>query len=137
MGTIPLVDESPERGLILRVQLQALPTGEGGRTQPIGDHYRGALSLQEWEEGLPWVYDVCLVFEEGEQLAPGEEGSALLWVLSPHLLPESLQIGSEYELLEGERQVARGRILALMPGSSVRPAEYARLKRGLPPLPES
>ena len=93
MGTIPLVDESPERGLILRVQLQALPTGEGGRTQPIGDHYRGALSLQEWEEGLPWVYDVCLVFEEGEQLAPGEEGSALLWVLSPHLLPESLQIG--------------------------------------------
>ena len=59
----------------------------------------------------PVVHDAVLVLEEADALAPGQSGTARVWVLLPDELPRWLTEGSVFTLLERDRIVGRAEVL--------------------------
>ena len=91
------------------VELHLLPTSEGGKAQPLRSGYRSIILFEGAE--LPCGFELELVPELVDGLAPGASTRArlLLWAVAeatPFLLT-----GKRFELREGDRIVGRGVIV--------------------------
>lgn len=94
---------------VLRVRLELTPTDAGGRRDPVYDGYRGAMSFGETDaDGLRMVHDAVIVFEDCDELHPGDAATARAWVV-PKYLPEEMAPGFEFEFVEGHRAAGRAR----------------------------
>jgi hypothetical protein len=106
---------TPPGSLVLRIALDLVPTDRGGRRRPIADGYRASMSFGRRRRDVePVVHDAVVVLEDVAELAPGEAATARAWVISPEELPRSLEAGAVFTLLEGDRIVARARVIELL-----------------------
>jgi hypothetical protein len=62
----------------------------------------------------PIVHDAVVVLEDRDAVAPGDHALARAWVLAPDELPRFVDEGTAFTLLEGDRIVARAKILAML-----------------------
>jgi hypothetical protein len=100
--------------VVLRLQLELVPTDRGGRRRPLADGYRASMSFGRRRRGIePIVHDAVLVLEDVTELAPGDRAIARAWVLLPDELPRSLDEGSVFTLLESDRIVGRAEVIAV------------------------
>jgi hypothetical protein len=96
--------------VVLRVELDLVATDRGGRRRPLKDGYRASMSFGRRRRDVePVVHDAVLVLEDTDELAPGERGIARAWVVMPDELPRHIE--PVFTLLEGDRIVARARVL--------------------------
>ena len=66
----------------------------------------------------PVVHDAVIVLEDRDAVAHGGRAIARAWVLAPDELPGFVDEGTVFTLLEGDRIVARAKVLAML-GDSV------------------
>ncbi len=115
------------QSLVLRLSLDLVPSGRGGRRRPVVDGYRASMSFGQRRRGIePVVHDAIVVLEDGSTLAPGRRGLARAGVPMPRELPRSVSVGSVLTLLENDRIVARAEILAMCSDPTLRPLEDLR-----------
>ncbi len=91
----------------MEVCLEFLSTDEGGRATPVRSGYRPLLRFASAGELYGMVEVVFLV---DEWVEPGGSASARIRLAAPEVLP-ALEAGDEFEVLEGLRVVARGRVI--------------------------
>jgi hypothetical protein len=100
--------------VVLRIQLELVPTDRGGRRRPLADGYRASMSFGRRRRDVePVVHDAVLVVEDGSELAPGRSAVARAWVVSPDELPRWVGEGSVFTLLEGDRIIGRAEVLGV------------------------
>jgi hypothetical protein len=98
--------------LVLRIALDLVPEARGGRRRPVADGYRASLSFGRRRRDVePVVHDAVLVLEGADSLAPGASGVARAYPLLVDELPRGVRTGAVFTLLEGDRIVARARLL--------------------------
>jgi hypothetical protein len=108
--------------LVLRLELELVPTDRGGRRRPVTDGYRASMSFGRRRRDVePVVHDAVLVLEDVAELAPSERAIARAWVISPDELPRSLENGSVFTLLEGDRIVGRAVLIGVLEDPTVQP----------------
>jgi hypothetical protein len=108
---------------VLRVRIELVRTEDGGRRGAVFDGYRGSISLRAPSgDGIPVVHDVTVVFEDVDELAPGEAAIARAWVHAPEYLPE-MAPGLEADLVEGQRVVGRAIALDVLRDSTSFPLQ--------------
>jgi translation elongation factor EF-Tu-like GTPase len=91
----------------MEVRLEFLSTDEGGRATPVRSGYRPLLRLV----GADDLYGMLeVVFVVDEWVEPGGSALARIRLATPEVLPV-LKAGDEFEMLEGHRVVARGRVI--------------------------
>jgi hypothetical protein len=125
---------------VLRLEVELLPTADGGRRRPAPDGYRASMWFgrvrrkQGWD---PILQDAVLVFEDADSLAPGARATARAWVIEPEDLPRDLAPERAFALVEGERTVARARLLEILDDPAPSPlSDLAAAKaRPLVPVP--
>jgi len=101
--------------VVLRIELELVPTDRGGRRRALLDGYRASMSFGRRRRDVePVVHDAVLVLEGVTDLAPGRGGTARAWPISPEELPRSLAPGSVFTLLEGDRIVGRAQVLDVL-----------------------
>jgi hypothetical protein len=87
---------------VLRIEIHL------AKSRPIRDGYRASMSFGRRRRGVePIVHDAILVFEDVDELAPGERGVARAYVFDE--LPRDPP--RVFTLLEGDRIVARAEVL--------------------------
>ena len=96
---------------VLRAELALLSEFEGGRRTSLHDGYRGAVARPERREHALSVNDIIVLFEDREQLAPGQTAVARVWPLVPELTGWLVE-GVQTDLMEGTRVIGRLRVLA-------------------------
>lgn len=119
--------------VVLRIELELVPTDRGGRRRPLADGYRASMSFGRRRRDVePIVHDAVLVLEDAGELAPGERARARAWVVSPDELPRSLEAGAVFTLLEGDRIVGRARLVEVLEDPAPHPLRdlaAARVRR--------
>ena len=101
--------------VVLRIELELVPTDRGGLRRPLVDGYRASMSFGRRRRDVePIVHDAVLVLEDGSELAPGQSATARAWVISPDELPRSLGESSVFTLLEGDRIVGRAQVVDVL-----------------------
>lgn len=101
--------------LVLRLELALVPADRGGRRRPVVDGYRASMSFgRRRRDAEPVVHDAVIVLEDRDAVAPGGRAIARAWVLTPDELPGFVDEGTVFTLLEGDRIVARAKVLALL-----------------------
>jgi translation elongation factor EF-Tu-like GTPase len=91
----------------VQVELRFLTTEEGGRKTLVYSNYRP----QFFYAGHHYV--VNHKFPK-EGVAPGETTEAELTFLSPELLQGHIHVGAIFEIYEGAKKVAEGKILQIL-----------------------
>jgi hypothetical protein len=105
--------------LVLRLELELVPADRGGRRRSVVDGYRASMSFGRRRRDVePVVHDAVVVLENRDAVAPGGSAIARAWVLAPDELPRFVDEGTVFTLLEGDRIVARAKVLAML-GDSV------------------
>jgi hypothetical protein len=98
--------------VVLRVELELVDSERGGRRRPLRDGYRASMSFGRRRRDVePIVHDAVLVLEDTDELAPGDQATARAYVVLPDELPRHVAPGTVFTLLEGDRIVARARVL--------------------------
>jgi hypothetical protein len=92
----------------IEVILQFLPTGEGGRSAPVRTGYRP----QFYYAGHDW--DAVHEYPDHDSVLPGQEVRAFVAFLSPAEHLDKVVPGLIFEIREGTRVVARGRVPNVM-----------------------
>jgi hypothetical protein len=107
--------------LVLRIAVQSQ------HRRAIRDGYRASMSFGRRRRGIePIVHDAVLVFEDTEELLPGERGVARAYVFDD--LPRHVE--PVFTLLEGDRIVARAELLETLEDPSPHPlGDLAAAKR--------
>jgi hypothetical protein len=105
--------------LVLRIEVHVAPD----HRRALRDGYRASISFGRRRRTIePIVYDAVLVFEGGDELAPGERGVARAYVFDD--LPRHVE--RVFTLLEGERIVARAELLETLEDPSPQPLANLR-----------
>ena len=101
--------------LVLRLALELLPPADGGRRHPTPDGYRASMWFGRISKREDWgavTHDAVLVFEgTAGAVAPGRRAIARAYPILEEDLPRDLAPGRAFALVEGERTVARARLL--------------------------
>src|SRR3954447_13584187 len=101
--------------MVLRISLDLVPADRGGRRRPIADGYRASMSFGRRRRDVePVVHDAVVVLEDRDAVAPGGRATARAWVLAPDQVPRVVDRGTVFTLLEGDRIVARAKVLAML-----------------------
>ena len=91
-----------------RAQVRFLTTAEGGRKSPVKSGYRGQL----FYDGRNW--DAVYEFGDNEWITPGEIIEAEIHMLSPQCHVGRLVLDKEFEIREGSKTVAKGKVTKLI-----------------------
>ena len=83
-------------------------TEDGGRETPVKSGYRPQFFFQGED------HDAVHPYVDVESVSPGETVKAHLHFLHPELLQNRLRSGDSFEIREGNRVVALGRITQLL-----------------------
>lgn len=106
--------------VVLRLEIELVPTDRGGRRRPVRDGYRASLSFGRRRRGVePVVHDAVLVLEDADSLAPGETGVARAWLFDD----PPRRLDDVFTLLENDRIVARARLLDQLVDTTSRPLD--------------
>ncbi|HET9495320.1 MAG TPA: elongation factor Tu [Chloroflexia bacterium] len=89
-------------------EIAYLTTEEGGRTKPIFAGYRPGI----YYDGHAW--DAVHIYPDVESVMPGQTARAYLSFLSPECHVGRLFPGKEFEVREGGRIVAKGRVTKIL-----------------------
>ena len=88
----------------IRVRLDLIPTGDGGRSRPIWSDYRSSRDIGAQYEGKKTINDAPLTLEDVERLEPGQIGFARLHPGARQFW-DHVQPGLEIYAYEGSRLV--------------------------------
>jgi translation elongation factor EF-Tu-like GTPase len=105
----------------IEAEITFVPAEEGGRSTPAFSGYRP----QFYYDGHDW--DADQEYPDVESVLPGETVRALLRFISPDAHLGRLHPGTEFQVREGARIVARGRVTQIL--HLAESAERARSKR--------
>lgn len=97
----------------IEADLYFLTTDEGGRSGPVrGDRYRPNCNfgLRVGETETIRYNDVGMEFVGRERAEPGDSVPAKLWFLSPEYQFGRLYEGFTFDVCEGQKVTARGKI---------------------------
>ena len=92
----------------VEVSLEFLSTDEGGRVSAVRNGYRPQFHY----DGQDW--DAAHEYPDVEQVLPGQRARAFLTFLSPSKHLGKVAPGKPFEIREGSRIVARGRVEKLL-----------------------
>jgi len=92
----------------IEAEISFIPTEAGGRSGPVSSDYRGDFYFRGQ------YYVVVYEYPGVAQVNPGQTVKALLRFLRPKLLSTLLDANEEFEIREGERTVARGRVTKII-----------------------
>lgn len=101
--------------LAFKVRLRLLPTGLGGRSRPIRTDYR-----PNWNLGST-LNDGTVLLDGVSQLAPGDEGPAILEPLAPEYWG-AVEVGAVLPMQEGNRVVGHATVTEV----ASRPEHFTR-----------
>ena len=90
---------------LFRALLNVVATDQGGRQTPFVNGYRPQFYLPN---ALSTTSFMIQKIESGDQVAPGEAGTVQAFLLFPDSLGVPVPEGTEFELREGYKVVARG-----------------------------
>ncbi|MET3118772.1 translation elongation factor EF-Tu-like GTPase [Undibacterium sp. GrIS 1.8] len=90
------------------VVFRLLATKSGGKDRPIMSGYRPAYAIREnyWTSTNHAFLDVS-------ELDPGNSARAHIWFLTPEVYPNSLWIGREIPVAEGNRVIGNAVVVAI------------------------
>ncbi len=92
----------------IEVVMTFLRTEEGGKTRPAFSGYRP----QFYYQGEDW--DAQHTYIGVEQVNPGDTVTAQLKFLSPQFHVGKIAVGMEFQIREGNRTVATGRVTKIL-----------------------
>ncbi len=92
----------------VKVEMFFLPTEAGGRKGAVHNGYRP----QFYFDGHDW--DAVHTYIDVETVQPGEDVSAYLSFISPHLLLPKVKVGRPFLIREGAKTVAFGTITEII-----------------------
>src|SRR5205807_8066428 len=92
----------------IEAEVTFVPTEQGGRKTPAFSGYRP----QFYYDGHDW--DADQEYPDVESVAPGQTVRALLRFLSPDLQVGRVHPGMEFQVREGARVVAHGRVKKIL-----------------------
>ena len=92
----------------IEAEITFVPTEEGGRSSPVFSGYRP----QFFYDGHDW--DADQEYPDVESVLPGQTVRALLRFISPDSHIGRLHPGTEFQVREGSRVVARGRVTKIL-----------------------
>ena len=92
----------------IEAEITFVPTEEGGRKAPAFSGYRP----QFYFGGLD--YDADQEYPDVESVAPGQTARTFLRLLSPDYIVGQVFTGMEFQVREGSRVVARGRVTKIL-----------------------
>ncbi|WP_092050631.1 EF-Tu C-terminal domain-related protein [Planctomicrobium piriforme] len=92
----------------IEAELVFVPTEQGGRKTPVATGYRPQFHY----DGSDW--DASHEYPDKEWVAPGETVRAFLRFISPQAHIGRVFPGMEFQVREGARVVAQGRIIAIL-----------------------
>ena len=92
----------------IEAEIEFVPTDQGGRARPAFSGYRA----QFYYGGHDW--DVLQEYPDVESVLPGQTARVLLRFLSPEAHVGRIFPDMEFQLREGSRVVARGRITKIL-----------------------
>lgn len=104
------VQQASMRTPHLSAEVHFLPAVEGGRSSPVYSGYRGQFHHKCGYD----IADVEWYIIDVECLAPGETGSCHIWFVNPDVHLPLIELGDTFEIREGKRVVASGRILSFV-----------------------
>lgn len=96
-----------------------VPSNEGGRKSPVWSGYRGQFHHRGGES----IADVTWSFPEGAAISPGESSYCEITFCRPRTHLPSIKQGDTFEVREGARVVANGRIMTVNADSDSEPSE--------------
>ena len=85
-------------------------TAEGGRENPVFTGYRPQIKFSFTK----WTTSGEHSFLNVEKVNPGETAIASIKLLSPHFFEKSLNEGMEFEILEGTKSCATGKLIKIL-----------------------
>jgi elongation factor Tu len=103
----------------IEAEIYFLTTEEGGRNTPAISGYRPQFYYDEHDWDAVQDYNVPEVY-------PGQTVTARLTFLSPQFHLEKLYIGKEFLIREGQKTVAKGRIIKIL--NLQKSAEEAKIR---------
>jgi elongation factor Tu len=92
----------------VEAEITFVPTEQGGRSTPAFSGYRG----QFFYDGHDW--DADQEYPDVESVLPGQTVRALLRFASPEMHEGRLRPGTEFQVREGARIVARGKVTKIL-----------------------
>jgi translation elongation factor EF-Tu-like GTPase len=107
----------PARAPDIEASIRFLRTEDGGR---LGSAVSGYQPQHEISEDL--LTSGRHEYLDCDSVAPGTSARARIWFIAPERLSQTLWIGRELRVLEGNRLVAVATITALVNNSLARPA---------------
>jgi translation elongation factor EF-Tu-like GTPase len=105
----------------IEAEITFVPTDRGGRTTPAFSGYRPQFYYNEQN------FDADQEYPDVEAVFPGQTVRAFLRFLSPDVHIDRVRPGLEFEVREGVRIVARGRVTKIL--NLAKSAERVRSKR--------
>ena len=92
----------------IEAEITYVPTEKGGRSTPVFARYRP----QFYYDGEN--YDAEHVYPDVESVFPGQTARALLYFARPDIQVGRIHVGMEFEIREGARIVAHGRVTEIL-----------------------
>ena len=92
----------------IEAEITFVPTDQGGRSKPAFSGYRPQFYYDRHD------WDADQEYPDVESVLPGQTARALLRFLSPEAHVGRVQLGMEFEVREGTRLVARGRVTKIL-----------------------
>ena len=92
----------------VRAEIFVIPTDQGGRSSPIFTGYRPQFYYSEND----WV--VSIICETLDGVGPGSEGEIDIGFMSPKDHVGKVVSGLDFELREGTRTIAKGKVVNLI-----------------------
>jgi translation elongation factor EF-Tu-like GTPase len=92
----------------VEAEITFVPTEEGGRKTPALSGYRPQFYFGGFD------YDADQEYPDVESVAPGQTARAYLRFLSPDYIVGQVFSGMEFQVREGARVVARGRVTKIL-----------------------
>jgi GTPases - translation elongation factors len=105
----------------IETEITFVPTEHGGRKTPALSGYRPQFYFGSLD------YDADQEYPDVESVMPGQTARAFLRFLSPDYVIEHVSSGMEFQVREGSRVVAHGRVTKIL--HLAESAERARSKR--------
>ena len=93
----------------IRVQLDIVPTEEGGRHSPVFNHYRGQFHHLSGEvfADVEWLVP-------DEPIEPGTSSPCEVWFADPDAHLPRIRVGDSFEVREGRRMIGRGSVTEIL-----------------------
>ena len=92
----------------IEAEITFVPTEEGGRKTPALSGYRPQFYVGGFD------YDADQEYPYVQSVAPGETARAYLRFSSPYYIVSEVFSGMEFQVREGSRVVARGRVTNIL-----------------------